>query len=111
MSTMHGTSVGGKAKTFTAWITTSALTQGILEVVGAQSPSWPNNFVYVHPVTGRERWVLGENKGWHRTRESAVAKAELQRVNRIKRLRKELARLESLQFAVEELKRLEAAGT
>lgn len=87
-----------KTETVKAWLTNTATTQGIVEVEGMKHPNWPGAFVYVNPVTGRERWVFGESTSWHLTYESAVASAEKMRLRRIKTIKKQLAHLESLRF-------------
>lgn len=76
------------------WITKYALTRGILckdarECTDADMvetiEEWPG---YFH----------GEGRDWHRTIESAVAKAEEMRNKKIHSLRKQIKRLENMKF-------------
>jgi predicted ATP-grasp superfamily ATP-dependent carboligase len=72
------------------WITKYALSEGIEE----------------HDVTDcgegmmltANRYFHGEGRDWHRTRESAVTKAEKMRKSKIASLRKQIERLEKLAF-------------
>ena len=43
-------------------------------------------------------YLHGEGKEWHRTRESAVARAEVMRKAKIESLRKSLAKFEAMRF-------------
>ena len=76
------------------WITKYALTSGILEKevkdfgdgsVREIENSFP---IYYH----------GEGKEWHRTKESAIAKAEEMRKKKIASLKKQIEKLEKMEF-------------
>lgn len=76
------------------WITKYALTKGILEkecedcrddTVRETENSFP---VYYH----------GEGKEWHRTKESAIKRAEEMRQKKITRLKKQIEKLEGMRF-------------
>lgn len=79
---------------FKAFITKYALTDGIKEVEVEVCDEYPGM------VKGSGLFALyhGEGKEWHRTRESAVKKAEEMRVNRIASLKKQITKLEKLKF-------------
>lgn len=76
------------------WITKYALTKGVTEKNvdicgdGMVNESDNRSPVYYH----------GEGKDWHRTKESALAKAEEMRKKRIASLRKQIEKLEKLRF-------------
>jgi len=80
------------------WITTYALTEGILEREVEHRESNPSVVVIVNTGSCYGSAFFGEGKNWHRTRESAIAKAEAMRVAKIKSLKKKLAELEALKF-------------
>lgn len=82
----------------TAWVTKYALTFGIEEVFGEicgdgsmlkymQKGPFP---VFAH----------GEGKGWHRTPEAAIARAEEMRKAKIASLKKSIAKIEKMEFKV-----------
>ena len=76
----------------TAWVTKYALTQGIMKVDGE-----------VHHGTSSNMFSYGEygyahGDDWHRTHESAVAKAEDMRKKKIASLKKSIAKLEAMNF-------------
>ena len=73
------------------WNSKYALTQGLTEHDGEEVE---DGMVKVGPVY----YLHGEGKEWHRTRESAVARAEVMRKAKIDSIRKQLARLEALRF-------------
>jgi hypothetical protein len=50
---------------------------------------------------GEHNYAHGEGRQWHRTQESALARAESMRKAKIASLRKSIARLEALSFARE----------
>ncbi len=72
------------------------MTVGIVEEEGEPSPNWPSMFVV--KCKSYDAYYHGEGKDWHRTKESAVAKAEAHRQMRLKSLRKQLAKIEALKF-------------
>lgn len=76
------------------WITKYALTSGIKEMEVEQSEDFPDM------VTGKA-WndsYHGEGREWHRTYESAVAKAEEMRLKKIDSLKKQIAKWEKKRF-------------
>lgn len=76
------------------WITKYALSKGIKEKEVEQSDSFPE-------IVRRKDFYdsyYGEGKEWHRTKESALAKAEEMRKKRIASLRKQIEKLEKLRF-------------
>ena len=76
------------------WITKYALTKGILEIecvkIGdAGVREVGNSFpTYYH----------GEGNEWHRTKESAIKKAEEMRQKKIESLKKQIEKLEKMRF-------------
>lgn len=73
------------------WNSKYALTEGLIEQDGEEVG---DSMVKV----GSLQYLHGEGKEWHRTRESAAARAELMRKAKIASVRKQLARLEALRF-------------
>lgn len=73
------------------WNSKYALTEGLIEQDGEEVG---DSMVKV----GSLQYLHGEGKEWHRTRESAAARAELMRKAKIASMRKQLARLEALRF-------------
>lgn len=73
------------------WISQYALSEGVIETEGE-----PRQISLVLLNSGR--YVYGEGRNWHRTREDAVARAEEMRKKKIYSLRKQLERLEALCF-------------
>lgn len=76
------------------WITKYALSDGIKEKEVKQSDSFPE---IVHEKDLYNSYY-GDGKEWHRTKESALAKAEEMRKKRIASLRKQIEKLEKLRF-------------
>lgn len=74
-----------------AWITKYALSGGIEE---HEAEDRGYGCIYFD----RYGYMAGEGRNWHRTRESAVAKAEKMRKDKIASLRKQIERLEKLTF-------------
>lgn len=73
------------------WNSKYALTEGLIEQEGEEVG---DSMVKV----GSLQYLHGEGKEWHRTRESAAARAEVMRKAKIASVRKQLARLEALRF-------------
>lgn len=80
----------------TVWVTKYALTRGIAECEVVDAPDW------THIV-----WVLWPNEPYatstttterHPTREAALARAEEMRAAKIASLKRQIERLESLEF-------------
>jgi hypothetical protein len=81
-----------------AYITKYALTSGIQEVDDASEPEYESRMISVRSL-GVFANFHGEGREWHRTKESAVAKAEQMRLAKIVSLKKSIKKLESLNFA------------
>lgn len=83
------------------WITKYALSKGIFaqEVTPCQ---FMNSGRVFYVPEGRPEWqreyANGEGKEWHRTRESAIARAEEMRTAKIASLKKQIAKLEKMEF-------------
>lgn len=73
------------------WNSKYALTEGLIEQDGEEVG---DSMVKV----GSLQYLHGEGREWHRTRESAVIRAEAMRKAKIASVRKQLARLEALRF-------------
>lgn len=78
------------------WITKYAITGGIIEVDAEISSTSPT--MIKADLSGRWSYFHGEGRDWHRTRESAVTRAEAMRVKKIASLKKSLKAIESLTF-------------
>ena len=79
------------------WITKYALSKGIDVVAGPQADLNPNFPKLL--MTGRGRAsCYGEGLEWHRSRASAIARAEEMRKAKIASLKKQIAKLEKLSF-------------
>ena len=82
------------------WITKHALSDGIEEVEVEQSKHAES---MVSWSTGNGSWTSyahGEGKNWHRTKESAVARAEIMRLRKITSHRNAINKLEKLKFTL-----------
>lgn len=83
------------------WITKYALTRGIHEVE-ADDPAgtrFPNMLV-VRPKssTGLVQHIHGECRDWHRTKESALTRAERMRADKIHGHHRAIKKLEAMRF-------------
>ena len=74
------------------WVTKYALSKGIFETegeaVGEGLFKAHKQYDYFH----------GEGRDWHRTKESAIVRAENMRIAKIASLKKQIAKLEKLSF-------------
>lgn len=88
-------------KIITVWATKYALTEGIKAV---RVKLCGDGMVNILQEDGRPGWgyLHGEGREWCRTREGAVERAEVIRENKIKSVKKQLARLEALTFSSKE---------
>lgn len=75
------------------YITRSALSDGIYEV-GVRDLGLGT----VMSLGKYGRLFHGEGKDWHKTKESALKRAEIMRLHKIKSLKNQLDRLEKLRF-------------
>lgn len=76
-----------------AWITKYALTKGIMEIKASPTGNpemieGPGSLEYYH----------GEGRDWHRTRESALERAEVMRTNMIISLEKRIKNLRKMEW-------------
>lgn len=72
------------------WITKYALTSGIIEINGEITDSGSVfDMGSSHPT-----YYHGEGKDWHRTKESAIAKAEEMRKKKIVSLKKQIKKFD-----------------
>jgi hypothetical protein len=85
-----------KQKSFTAWVTTHALTSGI-KVVEAKLGADDDTFI---EYSVRGFWFHAHSQDWHQTPEAALARAEEMRQEAIVALKKRLAKLEKITFTV-----------
>ena len=85
---------------FKAYVTKSALTGGI-EAIDAYDCFYINPNM-IGDCNNSCRTFHGEGREWHRTAESALARAEEMRVEKIKSLEKQIERLKNLTFTVPE---------
>lgn len=76
------------------WITKYALTKGILEVDGEICADTSTEMVKY----GGYQYVHREGRDWHRTRESAIARAEVMRKTKIAALTKHAQKLRGMRF-------------
>lgn len=79
-----------------AWITTWALSSGIVEVEAEVAKTCAGMIIYGEGVS--QRYIHGEGKNWHRTREKAVEAAEVMKLKKISSLRKQISKLGKLTF-------------
>jgi hypothetical protein len=79
------------------FITTYALTSGIIEVEAEQSLVCPTmvNWNIPGEYYGHAH---GEGRNWHRTKDAAIAKAESMRLAKITSLKRSIKKLEALKF-------------
>jgi hypothetical protein len=84
---------------FTAWITSHALTTGIVKTKVLPVFDWSKGAVQL--VLPRfPQFARGEGKQWHRTEGSALLMAEKMRMREIARLKAQLHRLENYKVKV-----------
>ncbi len=83
------------SNTFTVWITKYALTSGI-EKAQAKETSTPSMIEKCNG--GLQPYFHGEGRDWHRTRESAIARAKAMRAAKIKTLTASIRKLEKMTF-------------
>lgn len=74
------------------WISRYALTKGIFEVEVKQSP------FYSDLVSSQSGYPYYHKPDWHETKEEAIKRAEQMRVKKIASLRKQIEKLENLDF-------------
>lgn len=72
------------------WVTKYALTRGIIETEGQIDEDFPG----ILDAKGITNYLHGEGNEWHRTKESAIAKAEEMRQKKIESLKSQIEKLE-----------------
>jgi hypothetical protein len=88
-----------KGEIFTGWVSKYALTEGIR---AARVQDCGDGLVNVLKADGTSGWgyLHGEGREWHKTRDGAVERAEVMRENKIKSIKKQLAKLEAMTFTI-----------
>ena len=81
------------------YITKYALTAGIMEVDAEQSSVAPSMVSWKNQEGWGEQNAHGEGKDWHRTKESATARAESMRLKKIASLKASIKKMEKLKFS------------
>lgn len=82
------------------WITKYALTEGIMERDVESDPQFPSMVTLPGNGGSFRQSFHGEGKDWHRSRDAAVIRAENMRHDKIRSIKKQIARLERLTFGV-----------
>ena len=77
---------------FKVWITKYALTTGISE----KEVKIDNDCVSV--INNQGEYYFGEGKDWHKTKESAIKRAEEMRKRKIANVEKQLQKLKDMKF-------------
>ena len=77
------------------WITKYALTDGIIEIDAEVCISTGATGNMINCDRG---YFHGEGKEWHKTKESAIEKAEEMRQKKIESLKKQIKKLEEMRF-------------
>lgn len=77
------------------WITKYALTDGIIE---EEAEPCGKDMIAVRNERALSSYFHGEGKNWHKTKESAIAKAEEMREKKIASLKKQIDKLEKIKF-------------
>lgn len=77
------------------WITKYALTKGIIET---EAEDCGDDMVRVHNKGYCDSYYHKEGNEWHRTKQSAISKAEEMRKKKIESLKKQIRKLENMKF-------------
>ena len=77
------------------WITKYALTTGIIE---AEAEECEHDMIRVYKDSFYPSYYHKEGREWHRTKESAIAKAEEMRQKKISSLKKQVKKMEDMKF-------------
>lgn len=75
-----------------------ALSKGIMEVVGEIAASHPDMLRWIDPKQATANFAHGEGREWCRTKDDAVARAEVIRRLKILSLKQQIAKLERIDF-------------
>ncbi|MBK9497354.1 MAG: hypothetical protein IPO08_23100 [Xanthomonadales bacterium] len=82
------------------WITTYALSRGVLEVDGAERAGSNLDYV-VYRRFARDRWRTFAKPGdWHTEKESALARVEEMRTKKIAAIEKQLEKLKTMKVTL-----------
>lgn len=81
-------------KTVTAWISKYALSSGVFSTKVRISEKFPNM-----ASSAENSLQTFHGSDWHRTKEAALKKAEDMRVKKIDSIKKQLARLQKMDFS------------
>lgn len=81
----------------TVWVTKYALTRGIAECEVVNAPDW-TSVIWVRWPTDLHHETSVQTTERHPTREAALARAEEMRAAKIASLKRQIERLESLEF-------------
>ena len=84
------------------WITKYALSLNVFEME-ADEPDERAPSMIVGTGAYRLSYFHGEGQEWHRTRDSAISKAEEMRKAKIASLKKQIEKLEKLKFSASEV--------
>lgn len=79
-----------------AYVTKYALTAGIMEVQDAE-PTSSEGMISVRSL-GIHTYFHGEGKDWHRTKDSAIKRAEEMRRRKLESMEKQKRRIEEIIF-------------
>jgi len=77
------------------WITKYALTAGIIETELAEEVR--DGMIRAN-IGMASNYFHGEGREWHKTKESALRRAEIMRANKLDSLRKQIAKVKAINF-------------
>lgn len=80
------------------WITKYALSTGIIETEAREARNGADMVIYRMAGDTFDQYAHGEGKDWHRTRESAVVRANEMRAAKLNSIAKQVKKLEALTF-------------
>lgn len=81
------------------WITKYATTKGIIEADDAESCEKTSTQMILVKSIGQLAYFHGEGKEWHRTQESAIARAQQMREKAIAIHQKAIEKLQKMRFS------------
>lgn len=79
------------------WITKYALTQGIFEIEAERCTNVSDDMIEQKNIQW-QTYYYGEGNEWHLTKEGAIKRAKEMREKKIKSLKKQLNKIEKLDF-------------
>ena len=77
------------------WITKYALTAGIIETELAEICQWG---MIRADIGMASNYFQAEGREWHKTKESALRRAEIMKANKLDSLRAQIAKVEAINF-------------